>query len=404
MHPLHRRVPALRGAWQVRSPPRAPPPARPSVRPPAAAAAGAARSRFSALREEPEEGRLVAVILLSEPCSPSRTAAGPRRLPRAARSCCTPALPLFPPCPPRPGAAPRRTLPLPPGVLRRDATPSPPFSDAFVPTSLSLRKDQVLLHGASPFLLPPHLSPHWQTCCCTLAQGFAGDLEGQGGSAGAAGAGSRRRCFPVPLLPAPSLPAPAARLCCGSPCPRPSPRRCGCVSPSPGPALPLLRAALSVEVEEGEAGTGLQCQEDPSHVSPAVGLRGAAAQLLIPFLIATYVHLSVNVGLYSCSKRTWNYLPAFSYLSFSPFQTFLVKPVVILFTPCFFFFFFVLFKEGTALRAHLCSPADFESLSFHLGLCCIISFFLTEILLPSLSDLFSEWLFGVVVIISIVPA
>jgi len=66
----------------------------------------------------------------------------------------------------------------------------------------------------------------------------------------------------------------------------------------------------------------------------------------------------------------------------------------------FVFFFLNKKKKGLLSSAHLCSSVDFASLSFHLGLSSIISFFLTEIL-PSLSDLFSEWLFGIVVIILI---
>lgn len=88
-----------------------------------------------------------------------------------------------------------------------------------------------------------------------------------------------------------------------------------------------------------------------------------------------YVRLSMDVGSRSCCKRTCSFLPAFFYLSFSPFQTFPVKPVVTLFPTFFFFFSLSFLKKGPLSSTHLFNPVDFESLSFHLGLCCIISFF-----------------------------
>lgn len=74
--------------------------------------------------------------------------------------------------------------------------------------------------------------------------------------------------------------------------------------------------------------------------------------------------------------RTWNFLPVFSYLSFS--DLFCKASCYSFPTPfcCGFcvWFWFVFKQKGPLLSTQLCSPVDSESLPFHLGLCCIISF------------------------------
>lgn len=163
------------------------------------------------------------------PGSPRRSGC-PCSLSRATRSCCTPRLPLFPPFLPQDLAAPFffphrlpatrcRSLQV---FLRWDATLLQSLRDASVPTSLSLWKDQVLLHRASPpsplpLLLPslsPHLSPHWQTCCCTLGQGFAGEPSWAGKQRRKGQGRIMGTVLSWVLLLAPSLPAPTAGLCC----------------------------------------------------------------------------------------------------------------------------------------------------------------------------------------------
>ena len=182
-----------------------------------------------------------------------------RSLPRAARSCCTPGFPLFPPVPSS-GPGCRVLLP----------TPSPCYPLPFPSTVSALGHGTVTatLRCFSPhFLVPvkgpgaaaprfslplpflsPHLSLHWQTCCCTLGQGFAGGPCGTGEQHSNGQGRIMGTLLSWVLLLSPSLPSCTncwALLHFFSParCPRPSPHCCSCVSPSPDPAAGAYLAA-----------------------------------------------------------------------------------------------------------------------------------------------------------------
>lgn len=194
-----------------------------------------------------------ALILLPEPPGCRRRC--PRSLPRAARSCCSPGLPLFPLVLPRSGcpfSSPHRLSPAAARCLSlqlgRGASAAAPrcFSPHFLvpvkgPGAAAQRFSLPLL----PSFLPPHLSLHWQSRCA-LGRGSAGGPRGAAEQRSGRQGGIMGTVPPWVLLLLPPLPAPTAGLCCISAprCPHPSPRCRSCVSPTPGPVLSALLVGL----------------------------------------------------------------------------------------------------------------------------------------------------------------